>query len=165
MRASVRIELTNQAGEVIAERYAENAVMRAGAQLIADLFAGRGVPITHMGVGTSDAPETEAYATLTLTNDPGEMLQGGTEAPIPPEAFFPAEVEESRRLVRLRVRGTLPSAAAVGTVREAGLLARQGDTAVLYNRVTFTPILKGEDHELTMFWEVTFPYGDLQWIM
>ena len=27
------------------------------------------------------------------------------------------------------------------------------------------PILKGDDHELTMFWEITFPYGDLQWLM
>jgi hypothetical protein len=50
-------------------------------------------------------------------------------------------------------------------VRAAGLIARSGETAVLYNRVTFAPLEKKNDHELTMFWEVTFPYGDLQWVM
>jgi hypothetical protein len=35
---------------------------------------------------------------------------------------------------------------------------------ILYNRVTFAPIQKGDDHELTLFWEITFPYGDLQWL-
>ena len=49
-------------------------------------------------------------------------------------------------------------------MREAGLLSRDGDAAILYNRVTFAPITKGNDHELTLFWEVSFPYGDLQWL-
>ena len=41
----------------------------------------------------------------------------------------------------------------------------QGDgDAVLYNRVVFAPVDKGDDHELTLFWEVEFPYGDLQWL-
>jgi hypothetical protein len=47
-------------------------------------------------------------------------------------------------------------------VREAGLISRNGGAAVLYNRVTFAPISKGNDHELTLFWEINFPYGDLQ---
>ena len=33
---------------------------------------------------------------------------------------------------------------------------------VLYNRVIFSPINKDGSHELTLFWEITFPYGDLQ---
>ena len=35
---------------------------------------------------------------------------------------------------------------------------------MLYNRVTFAPVTKGDDHELTLFWEVEFPFGDLQWL-
>jgi hypothetical protein len=70
--------------------------------------------------------------------------------------------------VRVRIRATLPPPAAVGRIREAGLLARpeggDGSTDVLYNRVTFAPIDKRDDHELTMFWEVEFPFGDLQWL-
>ena len=68
-------------------------------------------------------------------------------------------------MVRVKLRGTLPAPAAVGTIREAGLISHDGDSAALYNRVTFAPITKGNDHELTMFWEVSFPYGDLQWLM
>ena len=31
--------------------------------------------------------------------------------------------------------------------------------------MTFSPIEKTGDHELTLFWEVGFPYGDLQWLL
>jgi len=167
MRGHLRLELKGRGGEVLDAREADNAVMRGGAELLARLFAGSaGKPITHMGVGTSDKPESETFATEKLTagggGDPADALQGATEAPIPPEAFT-VETDETRRLVRVRVRATLPPEAAQGTVREAGLLSRDGDAVALYNRVTFAPIRKAGDHELTMFWEVTFPYGDLQW--
>ena len=122
--------------------------MRTGAQLVAELFAGSGGPITHMGVGTRDAPETEAYDTDQLSNEAiGDLspLQGSTEAAIPVEAFSPPEIDEVRRVVRVRVRGTLPANAAIGTIREAGLISRNGDSAVLYNRVTFSPITKGRN--------------------
>jgi hypothetical protein len=167
MRAEVDIELKSRSGEVIARRHARNAVMRGGAQLIADLFAGRGTPITHMGVGTSDAP-ADTFALAALANEAGgegqPALLPPTEAAIPVEAFS-SQIDEVQRVVRVRLRGTLPPEAAVGTVREAGLIARAGASAVLYNRVTFAPVAKGNDHELTLFWEVTFPYGDLQWVM
>lgn len=167
MRARLHIELKDATGAVTAERNCTNAVMRNGARLIADLFAGRGTPITHMAVGTNDEPESDAFATDALKNEgvgSGQPLTGGTDAPIPPDAFLPAEFDDVQRVVRLRVRGTLPAGAAVGTVREAGLIARGAAGDVLYNRVTFAPMEKGADHELTMFWEVTFPYGDLQWL-
>jgi hypothetical protein len=168
MKARVHIELTARDGTVVAQRDCRNAVMREGARLVADLFAGRGRPITHMGVGTSGDAETEAFTTGGLANletDGAPALAGGTETAIPPEAFQAAEVDETKRLVRVRVRATLPATAAVGTLREAGLLSRGDDGAVLYNRVTFAPMTKGGDHELTMFWEITFPYGDLQWLL
>jgi hypothetical protein len=162
MRGRIRLELTDREGATLSVREAGNAVMRAGAELVAALFAGTGSAITHMGVGTSDAPETDAFATETLQPD---GLAGDTEAAIPAEAFLPPITDETRRVVRVRVRATLPPGAAVGTVREAGLLSRENGTSVLYNRVTFAPIDKGDDHELTMFWEVTFPYGDLQTLL
>jgi hypothetical protein len=164
MRAKLHVELTDKNGELVAVRDATNAVMQAGAQLVARLFAGQGAPITHMGVGTSDAEETDAFSTLTLANGGDAPLTGATEAAIPPEAFT-FEVDTVHRLIKVRLRGTLPAAAGIGLVREAGLLSRSGETGVLYNRVTFAPISKGNDHELTLFWEVSFPYGDLQWLM
>jgi hypothetical protein len=167
MRARLRIELKDRSGETLAVREAHNAVMQAGAQLIARLFAGQGSPITHMGVGTSDAPESDEYATAALTNAAvGDIppLTGATDASIPPEAFS-LETDTVHHVVKVRVRGTVPPDAAVGTVREAGLLSRSDGTTVLYNRITFAPVAKGSDHELTLFWEVSFPYGDLQWVM
>jgi hypothetical protein len=162
------MELTLTAdGRVVASRRATNSVMRGGAELVARLFAGTGAPITHMGVGTSDAPESEAFDRTGLTNnaDAGtDPLKGDVETPIGGDAFA-ISTDETRRLVLVKVRATLPPAAAVGTVREAGLLSRGAGDPVLYNRVTFAPVDKGDDHELTLFWEVTFPYGDLQWLL
>ena len=168
MRGHLRVELRSRTGELLDEREADNAVMQAGAGLIADLFAGRGVAITHMGVGTSDAPESDDFntAALTVGTSGGQPeLTGATEAPIPPEAFLPPAVDTTHRVVRVRIRATLPPEAAVGTVREAGLLARSDAGATLYNRITFAPLPKGADHELTLFWEISFPYGDLHGLL
>lgn len=169
MRAHLRLELKTLTGEIVKTVEAYNSVMKSGAELVTRLFAGKtNIAITHMGVGTRDQPETEAYDTTELSNDAiGDEapLQGATEVAIPPDAFSEPEIDEVRRVAVVRLRATLPADAAIGTVREAGLLARDGANAMLYNRVTFSPIAKGDDHELTLFWEVSFPYGDLQWLM
>lgn len=166
MRARLHLELTDRHGRTLARRRRHNAVMRSGAQLVADLFAGSGAPITHMGVGTSDAAPDDVTVTA-LSNEPvGDdgALEGGTTTPIAAEAFT-SSLDEARRIVQVRVRATLPAAAAVGRIREAGLVSQPvAEAAVLYNRVTFAPVTKGDDHELTLFWEVEFPFGDLQWL-
>jgi hypothetical protein len=163
----MELTLTTTTGELVASRRATNSVMRGGAELVARLFAGAGSAITHMGVGTSDAPDDDAFETIALKNnaDGGtDPLEGDTEAAIPAEAFT-LTTDPTRRVVLVRVRTTLPPGGAVGTVREAGLLAHpDGEDPVLYNRVIFAPVTKGDDHELTLFWEVSFPYGDLQWL-
>jgi len=156
MRATLRIELTAPGGRILARRHASNAVLVSGAGLVARLFAGGGTGITHMAVGTSDAPEGEGFATAALENP--------VEAALAAEAFAVDPPDPVKRVVRVRVRGTIP-AAPTGTFREAALLSRSGDTATLYNRVIFAPIEKAGDHELTLFWEVGFPYGDLQWLL
>jgi hypothetical protein len=157
MRAHLRIELKTMSGETVAVRQEYNSVLRGGADLLARLFSGQGAGITHMSVGTSDAPESDAFGTTALT--------GPTEVPISADSFQIDPPDPVKRLVRVRVRGTVPAAAAVGTVREAALVSRSGDNTTLYNRVTFAPIQKTDDHELTLFWEVGFPYGDLQWLL
>lgn len=171
MRGRIRLELKDPSGAVLATREASNAVMQTGGTIVARLFAGidgaRG--ITHMVVGTSDAPETDQFATAALANPDGPgKLTGATEVAISPDAITVDAPDPVTRTVKVRIRGTLPASAAVGVVREAGLLSRPAVPPIalpvnlLYNRVTFAPLTKGPDHELTMFWEVTFPYGDLQ---
>lgn len=164
MKAKLHLILTDPGGTVVAERREHNTVMATGARLIADLFAGTGSPITHMGVGTNDDTPEDVRVTA-LTNGSGDdgPLVGGTTTPIAASAFTATLVEE-RRVVQVRVRATLPNDAAVGRIREAGLLAQGEGDPVLYNRVVFAPVDKGDDHELTLFWEVEFPYGDLQWL-
>lgn len=165
MRAVLHLQLTDAAGRVLAERRQRNTVMASGAQLIASLFSGTGGPITHMAVGTSDAGADDVAVTALINDDAnGEALTGDTTAALPPTAFTTTTVPE-RRVVRVRVRGTLPPAAAVGTIREAGLVSQADAGTVLYNRVVFAPIVKGDDHELTLFWDVDFPFGDLQWLV
>jgi hypothetical protein len=166
MKGRLHLQLVTPSGERV-ERRAGNAVMRGGGELIARLFSGKGSPITHMGVGTGDAPESEAFARDALGNggvDGVEPLTGGTDVAIPPDAFT-LDTDATRRLVWVRLRVTVPGAVAVGTIREAGLLSRAGDTTVLYNRVTFAPVTKRSGDELTLFWEVSFPYGDVQWLL
>ncbi|WP_134681112.1 hypothetical protein [Paracoccus ravus] len=164
MRGHLQLELRDESGGVIARRAVWNTVMQSGASIVAELFAGQGAPISHMGVGTSDlAPDDTAVTTL--ANEPvGESpaLVGETLTPIVP-ASVTFETDSVKRHIRVRLRATLPAEAAVGRIREAGLisLAPDGVTARLYNRVTFAPIDKGDDHELSLFWEVAFPFGDL----
>lgn len=166
MRAKLRIELIASDGSVAEARNATNTVLRSGGELIAGLFSGGAGPITHMSVGTNDDDPTSTDVSA-LANDDGEGgagLEGETSAPIPADAFR-VSVDELHQRVVVRVRGTLPDTAAVGTIREAALVSRQGEADVLYNRVVFAPIEKGDDHDLTLFWEVEFPFGDLQWLV
>lgn len=165
MKGKVTILVTDAQGIICAQRYAENAVMKSGGELIAKLFSGLGSPITHMGVGTSEAAEPEDFSTAALANDAvGDIppLAGETETALSPQSFS-IVVNEEKRVVQVKIRGTLPAEAAQGTIREAGLVSKAGESSILYNRVTFAPITKGNDHELTLFWDVSFPYGDLQW--
>jgi len=157
MRAFLRLELRRTNGGLITVREAHNSVLRGGAGLLANMFAMKSTGITHMAVGSSDAPESQDFATTALTN--------ATEVTISPDAFQIDPPDPVKRVVRVRVQGTVPAALNLGTVREAGLVAHNGDTASLYNRVVFAPIDKAADHELTLFWEVGFPFGDLQWLL
>jgi hypothetical protein len=165
MKGRLTIELRSRTGRTRARRRADNAVMQAGGRLVASLFAGKGTPITHMGVGTSSAPDGEQFATAQLMPGTGDdALQGATDVAIPADAFT-IDVDATKRLVWVRARVTLPAGAGTGTLREAGLLAKTGAATTLYNRVVFAPIVKRATDELSMFWEVCFPYGDLQWTL
>ena len=165
MRATVRLELRNDTGDIIDVRRAKNSVMQSGAELLANLFTGKSSKgITHMGVGISGEPENDAFVreSLTTAGDAPDALTGATDTPIAP-ADFTVKADADRRVIIVQGHATLPKAAAVGTLREAALRSQDAGTK-LDTRVTFAPIKKQDDHELTMFWEVTFPYGDLNWL-
>lgn len=165
MKGYLRLLVTDRDNQLISQRCGGNAVMRSGGQMLAQLFSSGGTGITHMGVGTNDQVDTETYDIAALSNEAfgeTEPLVGDTDVGIVGSAFS-IEADEVKRVVKVSLRATLPSSAAVGTIREAGLLSIDGEERLLYNRIVFDPVVKGDDHELTMFWDVSFPYGDLQW--
>jgi len=169
MRGRLRGELRGPGGELLGVRRGRNTVVEGGARIVAELFAGQGGPISHMGVGTSDRGPEDVGVEVLRNEAVGESppLEGATTTPVSPGSIR-IETDAVRRLVTVRLRATLPAEAAVGRIREAGLLQRTipegGDPQDrLYNRVVFAPFDKGDDHELTLFWEVDFPFGDLNW--
>lgn len=165
MKGYLKLIVTDKDKKLVSQHCGSNAVMLSGGQMLAQLFAGGGVGITHMGVGTNDHVDTETYNITELTNEAvGETpaLIGDTEVAIASDSFS-IETDEVKRVIKVSLRATLPSSSALGTIREAGLLSIDGANRQLYNRIVFDPVVKGDDHELTMFWDVSFPYGDLQW--
>jgi hypothetical protein len=165
MKGYLELTLKDKDNRVVARRCGGNAVMRSGGEILARLFAGTGTGITHMGVGTSDELDVENYAIEALSNEAvGDIpaLEGDVEVAIAPDSFNIAP-DEVKRVIKVSLRATMPDSAAVGTIREAGLLSVSESGRFLYNRIVIDPVVKGNDHELTMFWEVSFPYGDLQW--
>lgn len=165
MKGFLTLKLRDKNQQLITERRGGNSVMQTGGEILARLFAGSGTGITHMGVGTNDQAHSEGYTTTELANEAvGEIpaLEGETQIAIAPDAFT-ITTDTTRQVITVKLRATLPATAAVGTIREAGLLSISEEGTSLYNRIIFDPVVKGDDHELTMFWEVSFPYGDLQW--
>jgi len=159
-------ELRDRDGTTIARRRAHNAVLSGGAQLVADLFRGAAAvgPVNRMTVGADPAPEVPPFATTELSAsspDTGE-LSGERDVELAPEAFAVTVDAEGRRIL-VTARAVLPADAAGlhGPVAEAALLHQGEDGARrLYNRVTFEPIDKRAEQELSLFWEIAFPFGD-----
>lgn len=173
IKGTLRIELHDGGGTVVLARRARNTVVRSGAELIGQLFCGVAVtPINGMAVGTNAQPAAPPYdmTGLTTKDDRGIDLVG-TAVAIPPENVLVEPLPAEQR-VRVTVRGVLPKEAAlppadggggrVAFLGEAalGVLATDGKSlARIYNRVVFEPIPKGADHELALYWEISFPYG------
>ncbi len=175
IQGALRIELRGPGNRVLLVRRAHNTVVRSGAELVGQLFSGVTLtPINGMAVGTNAQPLAPPYelATLTTTDDTGAPL-AGTAVAIPP-ADIQVEPLPSEQRVRVSVRGVLPKEGAlpgpsadpaaprVAFLGEAalGVLAPDGNSlARIYNRVVFEPIPKGAEHELALYWEISFPYG------
>ena len=163
-------ELRDAAGAPIAWRQAHNAVLSGGAQLVADLFRGAGGagPVNRMTVGANPAPEVPPFTTTELSAsspDTGD-LSGERDVALAPETFTVTVDTDGRRIL-VSVRAVLPAGDPAdgtglhGPVAEAALLHQAEDaTRRLYNRVTFEPIDKRAEQELSLYWEVAFPFGD-----
>jgi hypothetical protein len=159
-------------GVVCARRFACNTVMRSGAELLADLISGKvTTPFNGVAVGLDPTPASPPYetASLTLTALDGTQALAHSASPLMP-ANITKEVLQKDLKVRLSISSTIGVDRAVSPdasvdrvmIGEAalGIIADGGETlSVIYNRVTFEPVPKTRGNELSLFWEVDFPYG------
>jgi hypothetical protein len=125
-------------GEVVAERRAENLVLRKGATIIANLFSGA----------------AGATADLTALTPPDPALPVATlRSPLKPENF--KVVADQASEIQVSISAVFHPALDLPNVTEAGLLAGED----LYNQVVFEPLTLHTSQDITFFWQVNFPFG------
>jgi hypothetical protein len=142
-------------GRVVDERVAHNDITLRGRGLVAQLFnvtVQTAVPrVSRMCVGSSG----EAF-------DAQKNALGGLIGCVPIGTVEESTVTDAggkpRR--RLRITGELGMEQCNGELREAGLFTAE-DRAnpaaeVMYNRVTFKPINKSPEFQLTLVWDIIF---------
>jgi len=159
LKGRMYLKVLSPAGKVLHERSAENIVLRQGAAIVARLLSGAAgaVPINAVQVGFGlEAATAEA---LVLTPPPPPVPPA---APIPPEALRAVVAADSFSVVtdkpdavQLLVSSVFHPTVELLNVSEAGLLA--GDQ--LYNQVVFEPVTLRVGQDVTLFWEIDFPFG------
>lgn len=142
-------------GRVVDERVAHNDITLAGRQLVARLFNGtvqEQVPrVSRMCVGSSG----EAF-------NAEKNALGAVIGCVPIDSVEESTVADSssRQRKRLRITGELGTTQCNGELREAGLFTARNErdpaAEVMYNRVTFAPINKSPEFQLTLVWDILF---------
>jgi hypothetical protein len=154
-RGWLRLEVRGAAGAIVAERRARNIVLTAGANAVAQLFAGRpeAAPVNRLRVGFGREAAPVDATSLTPPDDP-EIEAAALEAPVAAEQFT-LETDASARVVRVSVAAPFTPTVDLVGVSEAGLLAGEA----LYNQVVFDPVDLRVGQAVTFFWDVDFPFG------
>jgi hypothetical protein len=149
----MRLEVRMGGGPLVAERRATNIVLRQGAALVANLFAGTPdtQPINQIRVGFgTEAADTEVTS---LTPPPGDVPAEALRSPIAPADF--AIITDRPTMIQVVVTSLFRPTVELADVSEAGLVA--GDR--LYNQVVFDPITLRVGQDISFFWEIDFPFG------
>jgi hypothetical protein len=164
-------ELREPGGPVLCRREARNTVLRSGAELIADLLSGRAaIPINAVAVGIDPEPSAPPYERSALTTAlDGSPVSENVVQPISVADAEPEKADDDFQ-IKLRFRSVLPPGLGAPLADDApaaesgeaalGVLAEDGQSlARIYNRVVFEPIPKRREHELSLYWEISIPYG------
>ncbi|MES2443251.1 MAG: hypothetical protein V4574_10510 [Pseudomonadota bacterium] len=141
-------------GTLLAERRAGNMVLHGGALLIAQLFSGAGgaKPIDTVGVGFARDPGTADLTALTRPADTEKFPLAALRTALPPGSFTIADRDG---VVQVSVAARFKPTVVLADVTEAGLLS--GDA--LYNQVIFEPVTLAVGQDVTLFWQIDFPFG------
>ena len=147
------LELVRADGTLVERRRVHNLITTAGRALLAQLLMGRldALPTRwEIVVGRGLAPARPADTAL------GERLDQAEDA-APRVEVTPDEAGPGT--VRATVSATLPPPApgVVQPLTEAGIQITVGRAPpVLFNRVRFEPITRGDNMSLKLTWEISF---------
>lgn len=157
MRGRVTLRLTDQDGIIVYEKQQHNRIVRTGRLMVAQMFAGvqSGVPptkITHIGIGTDGTAPADSQTTLLAERAPRKPVSA------PVYSDF-TETVEARPVVRVRVQVSAEYDFGEGNgadpLREAAIFTAETG-GIMYNRVTFDPVVKSSAFKLSLFWEILF---------
>lgn len=154
IRGRMHLEVRSRRGRLLAERRADNVVVRQGAEIVARRFAGiaDSAPINSIQVGFGR--ETTDVESTSLTPPAADLDPQVLRSELTPEQFTISTDQVG--FVRVSVAAEFRPSVALEGVSEAGLLA--GDR--LYNQVVFEPVTLRPGQNVTFFWEVDFPFGN-----
>lgn len=142
-------------GRVVDERVAHNDITIHGRSLVARLF----------NVKTESEPPRVSRMCVGSNGDPFDAQKNALGAVV--DCVPIATVEEttvtdagSKPRRRLRITGELGTGQGNGELREAGLFTAKDNAnpaaEIMYNRVTFKPINKSPEFQLTLVWDILF---------
>jgi hypothetical protein len=149
----MHLTVRSRRGEVVAERRADNMVLRGGAALIAALFCGTAgaSAVNQIQVGfAKDSGTTELTA---LTTADAAIPVAALRSPLTPDNFH--IVTDHPTEIQVSISSVFHPTTDLPDVTEAGLLAGEK----LYNQVVFEPLTLRTDQDITFFWQVNFPFG------
>jgi hypothetical protein len=152
LQGVLTIELRDTSGTLVGRHRVHNLITTHGKQLLADLLLGKKntLPTSWaIVVGTGTAPAN--VADTALKNPITEQAEDRA-----PDVAVVSR--GSATVVQGTVSATLPAPAA-GTVQpltEAGIQITVGTEKILFNRVQFPPINRGENIVMTLSWEISF---------
>jgi hypothetical protein len=157
MKGQVRITLSDRAGNVVYDRAHDNRIVKAGRQLVAQLFSGVtvGPPpsrVTHMGVGTGAVAANDDQTDLTNPRMPRNPITSVTYSEVT-ETTPGGPVKRVK--ASLQTVFDFNEANGPDPLREAAIFtAATGGT--MYNRVVFDAVTKTDTFKLTLIWDIVF---------
>lgn len=153
MKGQLTLIAVDREGRTIFQRTHRNRIVKAGRQLVAQLFGGvtAGTPpskVTHMAVGTGASAETDDQTDLQAPRLPRKPITSVTYADV---------IDSGVKRVKATLQVVFDYADANGPtpLREAGVFTA-ATAGTMYNRVVFDAVTKNDTFKLTLLWDVLF---------
>jgi len=152
MQGKVRLLVEDRDGRIVLDRTHSNWIVKAGRQLVAQLYAGvTGTPpskVSHMAVGTGGAAATDDQTALVT-----ERARNPVGDPVYTEIVDGSGVKRIK--VTLQSVFDFGEANGADPLREAGIFT-DSTAGTMYNRVVFDPVTKANTFKLTLIWDIVF---------